>query len=34
MMHASATNTNAIAGYEKLGFALRRRSTFIGVRTP
>lgn len=34
LMHASATNTSAIAGYEKLGFALRRRLTFGAVRTP
>jgi ribosomal protein S18 acetylase RimI-like enzyme len=34
LLHASAENTNAIAGYEKLGFALRRRLTFGAVRTP
>ena len=34
LMHASAANTSAIAGYEKLGFALRRRLTFGAVRTP
>ena len=34
LLHASAGNTAAIAGYEKLGFALRRRLTFGAVRTP
>ena len=34
LMHASAANTSAIAGYEKLGFALRRRLEFGAVRTP
>lgn len=34
MMHASASNVNAIAGYEKLGFHLRKRTAFLGVRTP
>jgi len=34
LLHASAANTSAIAGYEKLGFALRRRLTFGAVRTP
>lgn len=34
LLHASATNTSAIAGYEKLGFALRRRLMFGAVRTP
>lgn len=34
LMHASAANTSAIAGYEKLGFALRRHLTFGAVRTP
>lgn len=34
LMHAAATNVNAIAGYEKLGFELRRRTTFTGVRVP
>ena len=34
LLHASAGNTAAIAGYEKLGFALRRRLTFWAVRTP
>ncbi|KAA9111444.1 GNAT family N-acetyltransferase [Microbacterium rhizomatis] len=34
LLHAAATNTGAIAAYERLGFALRRRSTFSAVRTP
>lgn len=34
LLHAAAANTTAIAGYEKLGFALRRRLTFGAVRTP
>ena len=34
LIHAAATNTSAITGYEKLGFALRRRLTFGAVRTP
>lgn len=34
LLHASADNTNAISGYEKLGFAVRRRLTFGAVRTP
>lgn len=34
LLHASATNTSAIAGYEKLGFAVRRRLEFGAVRTP
>ncbi|MET0811642.1 MAG: GNAT family N-acetyltransferase [Microbacterium sp.] len=34
LMHAAATNTGAIAIYERLGFALRRRTTFASVRTP
>ncbi|MGP9536457.1 GNAT family N-acetyltransferase [Brachybacterium sp. AOP43-C2-M15] len=34
LLHASAANTSAIAGYEKLGFVLRRRLTFGAVRTP
>lgn len=34
LLHASATNTAAITGYEKLGFALRRRLSFGAVRTP
>jgi len=34
LMHAAASNVHAIAGYEKLGFALRRRTVFSAVRTP
>lgn len=34
LMHAAATNTGAILAYEKLGFALRRRTSFLAVRTP
>ncbi|KAA9089298.1 GNAT family N-acetyltransferase [Microbacterium radiodurans] len=34
LMHAAASNVNAIAGYEKLGFELRRRTSFVGVRVP
>lgn len=33
-MHAAAENTGAIAAYEKLGFALRRRTTFASVQVP
>ncbi|WP_344687707.1 GNAT family N-acetyltransferase, partial [Microbacterium aurantiacum] len=34
LLHAAATNAGAIAVYERLGFALRRRTTFSAVRTP
>ncbi len=34
LLHAAASNTGAIAIYEKLGFALRRRTVFASVRTP
>jgi ribosomal protein S18 acetylase RimI-like enzyme len=34
LMHAAATNTNAIRLYESMGFTLRRRSEFFGLRTP
>jgi ribosomal protein S18 acetylase RimI-like enzyme len=34
LMHASATNANAIRLYEDLGFTLRRRTVFGSVRTP
>lgn len=34
LLHAAATNVNAIAGYEKLGFVLRKRTVFAAVRTP
>ncbi|MEV0413214.1 GNAT family N-acetyltransferase [Streptomyces sp. NPDC050448] len=33
-LHAAADNTGAIALYESMGFTLRRRPYFIGVRTP
>ncbi|ALJ19164.1 GNAT family N-acetyltransferase [Microbacterium sp. No. 7] len=33
-LHAAADNTGAIAAYEKLGFALRKRTTFVGVQVP
>jgi ribosomal protein S18 acetylase RimI-like enzyme len=31
MLHAEATNTNAIRMYERLGFALRTRPSFVAV---
>lgn len=34
LLHAAATNVGAIRVYERLGFALRRRTTFLAVRTP
>lgn len=34
LMHAAATNLGAISTYERLGFALRTRTTFAGVRVP
>jgi ribosomal protein S18 acetylase RimI-like enzyme len=34
MMHAAASNTNAIRLYESLGFRLRRPMAFASVRTP
>jgi ribosomal protein S18 acetylase RimI-like enzyme len=34
MLHAAASNTNAIRLYESLGFTLRRRMYFSSVRTP
>ena len=34
LLHAAATNTGAIRAYERLGFVLRRRTEFLGVRTP
>ena len=34
LMHAAASNVNAIAAYERLGFALRRRTKFAFGRTP
>jgi predicted GNAT family acetyltransferase len=33
-LHAAATNTNAIALYEHLGFVLRAEITFSVVRSP
>jgi len=33
-LHAAATNTGAIALYEKLGFVIRKQTTFSAVRTP
>ncbi|MGW0816645.1 GNAT family N-acetyltransferase [Streptomyces viridiviolaceus] len=33
-LHAAASNTRAIGLYESLGFTLRRRTTFLEVRTP
>jgi len=34
LLHASAANTEAIRVYEKLGFALRRRTDFFSFRVP
>ena len=34
LLHAAASNIGAIAAYERLGFALRRRNRFAAVRTP
>ena len=34
LLHAAATNVGAIAVYERLGFTLRRHTTFSFVRTP
>lgn len=34
LMHAAATNLSAIGTYERLGFALRTRTAFVGVRLP
>ncbi|MFK4834870.1 GNAT family N-acetyltransferase [Microbacterium sp. ZW T2_14] len=34
LMHAAASNVNAIAAYERLGFALRRSTRFAFGRTP
>ncbi|WP_345799974.1 GNAT family N-acetyltransferase [Microbacterium sp. AZCO] len=34
LLHAAATNVGAIAAYERLGFALRRRTVFSAIRTP
>ena len=34
LLHAAATNVDAIRLYEQLGFTLRRRTTFGALRTP
>ncbi|MBN9178431.1 MAG: GNAT family N-acetyltransferase [Microbacterium sp.] len=34
LLHAAATNTGAIAAYERLGFALRRRTRFSSIAAP
>ena len=34
MLHASADNAGAIRLYETMGFAVRRRARFLGVRAP
>lgn len=34
LMHAAAANAGAIAAYEKLGFAVRRRNSSVAVRIP
>lgn len=34
LLHAAASNVGAIRVYERLGFALRRHTTFLAVRTP
>ena len=34
LLHAAATNTNAIRLYEHLGFTLRWRPQFVALRTP
>lgn len=34
LMHAAAANTGAILAYQKLGFALRRNSSFLTLRAP
>ncbi|MFK0254838.1 GNAT family N-acetyltransferase [Streptomyces sp. NPDC090445] len=33
-LHAAGDNTGAIALYESMGFTLRRRTSFIGLRAP
>ncbi|WP_327167785.1 GNAT family N-acetyltransferase [Streptomyces subrutilus] len=33
-LHAAAQNTGAVRLYESMGFALRRRPDFLGLRTP
>ena len=34
LLHAAASNSAAIALYERLGFALRRRPEFVALRSP
>lgn len=34
LLHAAATNTGAIRLYEQLGFVLRRKTTFVALRSP
>ena len=34
LLHAAASNVNAIRLYESLGFQLRRRTRFLGIRVP
>ena len=34
LLHAAATNTNAIRLYEKLGFEVRRQTTYVAYSTP
>ena len=34
MLHAAASNTNAIALYEAMGFTISRRFDFVGVQAP
>jgi ribosomal protein S18 acetylase RimI-like enzyme len=34
LLHAAVSNTNAIRLYESMGFALRKRTGFFGLRTP
>lgn len=33
-LHAAAENTGAVRLYESMGFTLRRRPDFLGLRTP
>lgn len=34
LLHAAASNTNALRLYESIGFTLRRRTLFLLVRAP
>jgi predicted GNAT family acetyltransferase len=34
ILHAAASNVTAIRLYESLGFRLRRRNRFLGIRVP